>query len=137
MALRNIPLPFTLSNVYGGLGKVKGLIQVEKDQLNINFQSEDNVLGLVKSRPQYIDISFKDIESVQLKSNLISTRCILRVYNLAAIDAFPKPTGNVPAGELRLSLKRADRERAEQLISFINLRLSEIRLDSLDNDELY
>ncbi|MCI4668130.1 MAG: hypothetical protein MRZ79_08210 [Bacteroidia bacterium] len=137
MAIQKIPLPFSLSNVYGGFGKVKGLLHLEKDRMRLDYQSEDNIVGLVKSKPMEIVIPFEDMESINLKTNLFSTRFIIRVIRLASIADFPKPTGNIPAGELRLSLKRADRERAKQVESYTNLRLSEIRLENLDKDELY
>lgn len=138
MSIQNIPLPFSLPNVYAGFGKVSGLLHVGKESLRIDYQSEDSIVGLVKSKPKEMLIPFKEMESVTLKTNLFTTRLILRVYSLSLISEFPKPSNkNIPAGEMRLRLKRADRERANQFASYINLRLSEIRLDKLDNDELY
>lgn len=138
MASQNISLPFSLSNVYGGFAKVKGLIHVHRNSLGIDYQSEDSIVGLVKSKPQEIEIPYTEIQFVELKTNLFTTRLILRVSSLAAIADFPKPSSRkIPAGEMRLSLKRSDRERARQAVSYINLRLSEIRLDKMDGEDLY
>jgi len=138
MAVEKITLPFTFPNVYAGFGQVKGLINVNRNEVNLNFQTEDSIIGFFKSGPQYLTIPLEEIESVRVRKRWFSTRFIVRVFNLAVIDNFPKPANaNIPAGELRMNIKRADRERATKMESFINLRLSEISLDRSERDDLY
>ncbi|MEO0895495.1 MAG: hypothetical protein AAFY71_03675 [Bacteroidota bacterium] len=138
MSVEKITLPFSLPNVYGGFGQVKGLVNANRERIQINFQTEDAIVGFFKSGPKYLEIPLEEIESITFKKRWWGNRFILRVFNLAVINDFPKPANNnVPAGEIRMNIKRADRERAAKIESFINLRLSEIGLDRSERNDLY
>ncbi len=137
MAAYMYTLPFRIPNIYGGFGQVKGLLKVDKESLSFDFQSEDAILGLLKSQPRVERIPMREVESAEVKTSLFSRKLILRFYKLETLEAFPQVSGDKRAGELQLRVKRGDKERALKIESYVNLRISEIRLDSFDQDDMY
>ena len=125
-------LTFTIENVYGGFAQVGGLLRVNNDLLILEFQTKDTVFGgLLKSRAKEKHLPLQEIESVEYKKKWFSTHIIIRVYRMGSLD-------NVPGsdkGEIKLKLKKKDRSTAQSMVSRINLRISELRLDVQDRGE--
>ena len=132
MLIERTRLPFTIDNVYGGFAKVNGILSIRKDILILEFQVKENVFGgLVKSRPKELNIPFGDLESVEFKKNWFVANFYVRVYRLQDVSDIP---GNED-GEIKLKIKRKDREKAATMASHIALRISEIRLDMMDRED--
>ena len=126
-------LPFFMDNLYGGFAKLNGILSVMKDMLVLEFQVKENVFGgLVKSRPKELNIHLKEIDSVEFKKNWFVANFYLRTVKLQHLDGLPGGED----GEVKLKIKRKDREKAKHLASYLALRLSEIRLDMLDEEDI-
>jgi hypothetical protein len=127
-------LPFSIQNVYQGLAEAGGIISVRQEGLLLEFQVKDSFLGgLIKAKPRELLLRYTDIESIVTKSNIFRTVLKIRTHTLAAVADLP----NSDRGEITLHLKRADRERAAQLVSRANLRISELRLSESERLGLY
>lgn len=127
-------LPFTIENVYGGFAKVSGILSVLRDALRLEFQMSDNLIGgVLKGNAKEILLPLKAIESVEFRKNWFVANFYIRVFSLKDIQSMP----NNDEGEVKLRIKRRDRDRARNLASHINLRLSEIRLEMMDDNDDY
>lgn len=119
-------LPFTIDDVYAGFAQVSGILTVEEDALFLEFQTKDNILGgLIKSATRELMIPLEELDSVEAKSKWTGTRFFIRTRRLASLDGLP----NVENGEVKLKIKRKNKETALTMASRINLRISELRLD--------
>ncbi|MDX2247900.1 MAG: hypothetical protein SF052_14035 [Bacteroidia bacterium] len=123
-------LPFSIEDVYAGFAKVSGILSVVRDHVILEFQVSDAIGGIVKGKPKEIRIPLRSIESVQFKKNWFAANFYLRVYRMKDLEAIPTNR----AGEVKLSIQRKHRERALQLASSMNLRLSELRIEMMDEE---
>jgi hypothetical protein len=121
-------LPFYLDDLYSGLARLSGLIRIEGDYLRLEFQTQDNLIGVIKGNSRTKFISLRDIFKVELKSSWFSRLLVIRPSTLQALDGIP----GADESELKLKFKRRDLEIAKHLVSQLNLRISEIRLEDLD-----
>lgn len=127
-------LPFSIDDVYGGFAKVTGLLTVEEDALFLEFQTKDNILGgLIKSAPRELMVPMKELDSVECVSKWTGTRFFVRVRRLSLLDGMP----NVENGEVKLKIKRKNKQTALNMASKINLRISELRLDPSERGESF
>ena len=125
-------LAFSIDNLYAGFAKVTGIIRVVNDNLSLEFETKDNLLGgVLKSKPKQVNIPLLDIESVTLKKSWFSTKLIVRVLKLGTLNEIP----GTEKGEAILKLRRKERKTAETLISKINFRISELGLDPHERGE--
>ena len=131
MLISQIRLPFRLGEVYGGFAEGSGLMYVAKDTMILEFQVKDAFFGVVKSKPTRLQIPFSEIISIEYKRNMFISRMIFRLTSLHYMSDIP---GDNKGGDVKLKIKRKDKEQALHLVSHINLRMSEIRLDMMDDD---
>ena len=59
------------------------------------------------------------------------SRILMRLTSLEYMSDIP---GDNKGGDVKLLIKRRDKEMALQLVSHMNLRMSEIRLDMMDEE---
>lgn len=123
----DIILPFEFEDVYHGFAVSKGLIKINKDYLIFEYQISDNFFSLIKSDVKTVNIPHKKIINVQLKKNWFSTKLLFSFNSISVLNQFPSSPK-----ELILKIKKDNRQLAESLISRINLRISEIKLENLD-----
>ncbi len=129
MLPHRLSLPFFIDDLYSGLAKVNGLLSLDGDQVRIEFQTQDNLVGIFKGNTGTRHVSLRDIYKFELKSNWFTRSITLRPTTLGALDGIP----GVDDGQLKLKFKKRDLEIARDLVSHANLRLSEIRLEDLDD----
>lgn len=109
-------------------------MRVDENTLTLEFEIKDSLVGLLKSGVKEVRIPIGEINSVILKKGWFKTAFIIRAQRLSSLGELPKQD----RGQLRLYLSREDRETAEQLVSFLMLRISENKLELLDvNDASY
>ncbi|GAB4422823.1 MAG: hypothetical protein OHK0039_39120 [Bacteroidia bacterium] len=124
-------LPFTIENLYNGLAQVDGILLTSRDSITLEFQVKDSFIGRIKSGPKALHLPLKEIESVRFRKGWFDASFYIRVFRMAAIKDMPSSQ----SGEIRLKVKRGDRETALRVESQIALRLSELRIDALDEDQ--
>ena len=123
-------IPFSNDDVYSGLAKLDGILTVSKDHLALEFQTQDAVFGVMKSKPRVLKIPLLELSAFKYKRNLFTSRIIFRVTKLNLIRDFPKSE----QGEVKLKIKRKYKEEARRIESFVNYRVSELRLEEMDED---
>lgn len=125
-----IRVPFSIEDLYGGFAKASGLLRLDGPHVMMEFQVEENLLGgLFKGKPQVYRIPVSALDSVEFKKSWFVTRLILRVVRLHDLEGVP----GAKEGEVKLKIRKQDRERAAEIVSQINIRLSEIRLSDMDD----
>jgi hypothetical protein len=126
----NVSLPFTTEDAYQGLANVNGMMQVRRNELILEYQVKDNIFGVLKSGTKELHIPFSELSEVQYKLNWFVSRFRLHVKSMRILGEFPVGKDGV----ISLKIKRKQKKVAQDLASSINLRLSEIRLDMMDDD---
>lgn len=126
----NLRLHFTTDDAYSGLAKVQGILRAEKDRLILEYQVKDNLFGVIKSNPKKLNIPYEELAEVNYKLNWFVSRFRLHVNSMKVLGEFP--VGK--EGVISLRITRKQKQTAKELASYINLRLSEIRLDQLGED---
>ena len=123
-------VPFTLPETYHGLAETEGLVWFENDALNMELETKDGILGLVRSGVKSFKIHLREIESTRFEKKLFRTRLTIQANSMAVLDGIP---GTKP-GEFQLRFKKKHREAAANLASALAYRLSEWRLEWLDQE---
>jgi hypothetical protein len=108
-------VPFVLDDIYGGLAETRGLISNEGDRLRLQFQTQDSIVGVVKSNLAQIDIPMADVASVRFNSSWFGlSNCLhIQITRLDLLQSLPGST----QGRLHLKVARADRVFAEKFAS--------------------
>jgi hypothetical protein len=127
MYARQYRIPFSTDEAYAGLAAVEGIMLVEDDQVILEYQMKDNILGMLKSETRELVIPFEELAEVHYKRNWFVSRFRMQVNSMRILGEFPAGKG----GQISLKVPRKQKENAKEIESYINLRLSEIRLDRL------
>ena len=114
--MKKISLPFRIENIFAGFAKVNGIIRLEGDSLEIEFQTMDNVVEMIKSNVNNISIPVTDIEEIDVKKSIWGNKLILRISRLGVISKLPAQE----AGEIRLSIDKKHTESALELVRKID-----------------
>jgi hypothetical protein len=124
----NHQLPFSIDDLYGGLARVNGLLRVREGELLLEYQTQDNLVGVFKGRSGTTVIPIRDIYEVEVKSNWLGRAFILRPRSLSLLADMP----GADESQLKLKFNRRDLTSAKEIASYLNLRISEIRLDEME-----
>ena len=123
-------IPFTTDKAYGGFADIDGMLQVERDRLVLEYQVKDGILGVLKSSPQDLVIPYDELSTVEFKSGWFSASLRLKIRNLHKLSQFPAGKD----GMITLKIKRRDRELADDMEAYINLRIAEVGLEKLEGN---
>jgi hypothetical protein len=116
-------VPFTISNVYAGLGQCRGLLKDEGEHLTLELQLEDTIVGILKSPVQKIHIPIGDVVSLTLTkgwlgANWVGRKLVLQTSN---VDLFSELPG-ASQGRVQLGIARRDINGAERFVAdFLNM----------------
>lgn len=113
-------IPFTV-DAYEGFAETQGVVQEGKESLNIEFQTKDAFIGLIKSGIKTIQIPFNEIEDLLFDSNFFTAKLRIQLKTLHAAQDFPA-TQN---GEIKLSIARKNRKQARSFASSVGLSISQ------------
>ncbi|HKL17364.1 MAG TPA: hypothetical protein VJ905_00275 [Halalkalibaculum sp.] len=123
-------VPFIIPEINSGFQQAEGLLKLAKEQLELEFEVKDAILGLIKSGVKEAVIPFSELKSIEIKKGWFSTKIILEGTSM-------KTFNELPGSELAtctLKVKRKHRDDAESLISQARLQLSEYKLDQFDKN---
>ncbi|NGP78051.1 hypothetical protein G3570_15485 [Balneolaceae bacterium YR4-1] len=126
----NKTVPFIIPEINNGFQQAEGLLKVNKEQLELEFEVKDSILGVIKSGLKETVIPFSELKSIEFKKGWFSTKIILNGTSM-------KTFKDLPGSELAsctLKVKRKHRDEAETLISQARLQLSEYKLDQFDKN---
>ena len=123
-------VPFSIADAHDGLVDVDGLARFEADILTLEFQTKDAFFGLIKSDVQNVQLSMTDLASVRFAKKMLGATLTLRVHSLALVEKIP----GVNRGEIKLRFARKHRDEAQTLAAQLQLRLSERKLEQMDDE---
>lgn len=130
--MTSITIPFTCEIGELGLKEAHGIITyTDKSGLTIEFQTQDTILGVIKSGTQKVNIPWNEIASFEVEKKWFSGLIRLRGNTLDSLINLP----GVHAGEFKAKIKKHDLETARRLRSELLLQISEKRLELLESDE--
>ena len=123
-------VPFIIPEINSGFQQAEGLLKLATEQLELEFEVKDAILGLIKSGVKDAVIPFSELKSIEFKKGWFSTKIVLEGTSM-------KTFNELPGSELAtctLKVKRKHRDDAESLISQARLQLSEYKLDQFDKN---
>lgn len=122
-------LPFSIENLNGGFMKVEGILRVEGENLEFEFQKKDAVVEAYQSDLMTETISLSELDMLEFKKGWFSGKLILHGKRASSF-------GELPGKELTervLKVKRKHRNVAANISSNLNLKLSEQKLNELED----
>ncbi len=130
MYATNLGLHFSTDQAFGGLVTVEGILRVDPQKVLLEYHKKDNLVRVLKSKNTLLEIPYQDLQEVNYKRNWFVSRFQLEIKNLHILQQFPASKNGI----ISLSIPRKQKEIAKEIASYINLRISEIRLASMDSD---
>lgn len=127
-------IPFKIATTEMNLSESTGILRFEQNQIELEFQTIDAVLGLIKSQVKTVSLSLSEIQEVKLNKGWLSDKLWIQAKRMKSFEQFP----GSKQGSVSLTVKKLHRKDVEYLVSAINLKLSEWRLASMgDVHELH
>lgn len=127
---------FTFSINASELTNVDGICSFEGEKLNLEIQTKDALVGLIKTRPKNVSFALNDIDSVKLITGWFGgffyRKFELRLKTVALANKLP---GN-KINEVELKFKRKYLKTVTDLVEDINYCIGIKRLDDLDRKSL-
>ena len=124
------PVPFVTDKAFGGLAEVNGQMRFENDELVLEFQVKDAILGAVKSAVKELAIPLEDIHDLVFEKGWFRRRLTLRTRSMAALEGLPGAEGS----ELVVKVAKQDAQAAKELASHLLLLVSEERLRQVEEE---
>ncbi|MGH1435870.1 MAG: hypothetical protein ACRBG0_15600 [Lewinella sp.] len=121
-------LPFKTDGAYHGFAEVSGMLHVERDHLELEFEIKDSFLGALKSGPKQLKIAYSDLSKLTYVRTLFKSRLELKLKRLRILSQFP----GAKDGMISLKIKRKLKEETEDITTYVNLRIAEIGLEKLE-----
>ena len=123
-------LPFKTDGAYHGLAEVSGILHIDRDHLVLEFEVKDSLFGALKSAPKELKIKYKDLAKLTYARTMFKSRLELKINSLQILSRFP----GAKDGHISLKIKRKLKTEAEDISSYVNLRIADIGLDALANE---
>ncbi len=122
-------LPFTIENLNGGFMKVEGILRVEEENLVFEYQKKDAVVEAYQSELRTETISISELDMLEFKKGWFSGKLILHGKTARSFKDLP----GKDLTERVLKVKRKHREVAASISSNLNLKISEQKLNELED----
>lgn len=123
-------LPFKSDDAFHGLAEVQGILHIDRDHLVLEFQIQDSFFGALKSAPKNLRINYLELTKVAYRKNWFRSRFELKINSLSLLTKFP----GAKDGRISLKVKRQFKEQAEDIESYVNLRIAELKLEKLESE---
>lgn len=124
-------VPFTLPQSETILSESSGLLKLEGRNLIMEYQTRDAVLGMLKSSVKEITFSLGDVQKLAFSKGFFSSKIVIQSKLMRTFEKVPGSA----QGNVELKIQRSDRQAAEYLISAANLRMSEMKIEALDDTD--
>jgi len=122
-------VPFVIDGINHGFQEAKGLIKLNEEGLEFEFEVEDTLIGAFKSGIKTVCIPYQNLETVEFKKGLISSKIVIEGTSMQALNDLP----GAEVASCKLKVKRKDKQEAARLVSKARVGLSEFRLDQMEN----
>jgi hypothetical protein len=115
--MKSTSVPFTIQNVFQGFAETTGILSVDHGDLKFEFQTSDNIVGLLKSGVQEVRLPLNRIEEITFRKGWLGCSLIIRVAELRGTSDIP----NFKQGEILLSVAKRHSQAASDFVSTIQL----------------
>lgn len=105
-------VPFTIG-VYGGFAECNGLLRPDGDCLVLEYQVQDNFLGLIRGKAKSVRIPLADLEAVEFKGQWFGRSLTIQARSLLTLATVP----GARQGRAELIIARPDWPAAERLVA--------------------
>lgn len=126
----NYSVAFEIHNFNQAFMEVQGLLSVYEESILLEFERKEEVFGKNKSALKEVRIPYSDLEEMEWKKGFFRSKIILVGKTMRSLSDVP----GAVQGRLVMNVKRKDRDDAERVASRVRLRISEERLNSLDEE---
>lgn len=124
-------VPFEIPNINHGLQRANGLLKLEEDGIELEFEVQDAFLGIISSGLSSVFLSYEELQSIRFNKGWFSGKIILEAISMQAFEEIP----GTEHAECTLKVKRKHREQAQNIISKARLKLSEQKLSELQEGD--
>jgi hypothetical protein len=110
-------VPFLIPELYAGFGECRGILYDEQNAFRFEFQVQDKLAGLLKSRVKTVRVPVEQIVSCQLTrgwfgSTWLGVKIVIQASSLDALKDVPGAT----QGKVELTIARPDVAAAESFL---------------------
>ena len=123
-------IPVRFPEIYQGLADAEGMLRISPDDLTLEYQVKDNLLGVMKSGVTTAVIPFDHIDEVDFRSNFLRTSLNIRVDSMQIVDDVP----GAKQGIVNLKIPRRYKREAAEIAHEASVRSAQSKLDRLDSD---
>ncbi len=123
-------IPVRFPEIYQGLADAEGMLRISEDDLTLEYQVKDNLLGVMKSAVSAAVIPFDHIDEVDFRSNFLRTILNIRVDSMQIVDDVP----GAKQGIVSLKIARRYKKEAALIAHEASIRSSQSKLDKLEGD---
>jgi len=102
-----------------GFMESEGVVYLDDDHLQIEFQTYDSVLGLLRSQLKEASIALDDVRTIKLNQKFWSSELVIQGRNMKVFRHLP----GGGAGKLILKLNREAQQAALDLVLSVNEKL--------------
>lgn len=127
--MNNYSVAFEIPNINQGFVEVKGLLSVYEESILLEFERKDAVIGVFKSGLKEARISYSDLEAMKWNRKFFRSKIVLIGKTMRSLSEVP----GAEQGRLEMNIRRRDRDDAERVASSVRLRISEARLNSMED----
>ncbi len=119
--LRRLRVPFTIGHLYAGFATASGCLGFNGQQLTLEYQVQDDIVGYVSSGWKQVAIPLAEIMTVEVHRSWLglSLSIELSTYQLSALQEVPRSQ----QGRARLHVARRDAPLARRLVSTVQQAL--------------
>ncbi|UTW55559.1 hypothetical protein [Kordiimonas sp. SCSIO 12610] len=118
-------VPFKISDSYEGFAESIGLLAVTRDEIRLDFETQDALFGMFRSGVKSVTIPLDAIDEIGFTKSIWGNKIELRLNRLDLIRSIP---GQKHA-EIKLSIARKHADLASDAIRSIQLRIAENEYD--------
>jgi hypothetical protein len=116
-------VPFKIQNVFQGFAEAEGFLSIDKAELKLEFQTSDNILGLLKSGVREVRVPLDKIEEISFRKSWKPWKrwggcsMIIQVSEMRGASEVP----NFKHGEIALTIATRDSQAASDFVSAIQI----------------
>ncbi len=103
-----------------GLTETQGLINLEGDNVVVEYQTLDSMMGFLKTSVKHVEIAVENLTGARLEQKLWSSYLVLQGRNIRTFKNAPGSS----SGRLRVRINRQSRKATESLVQEIRARLT-------------
>lgn len=124
-------LPIRQDDQYMGMAELSGLLRVEKEHIVLEYSLQDEVLGMFNSDLKVLKIPLQTIDDIKVKKKWFSARFIIYLNRLPKTDK----SLHLKENTISFIVKKKELEKAESIRSSLMLRISEEKLQRLEDED--